>query len=153
MVGGEWVVSGRPNVMYSPGPGLWSLVLGPFGPDLGPDLDLTWDLDLDLSLTICFTLDLWSVIPPRGRGKWTGSFSIICHQTPTDNLHIYNVSSWFLLSRGSKFQFRKPLRQHQFLPSFFKRKMSDHQCIRSPWEVPTHFHAQELLLNSSSWVG
>ena len=36
----------------SPGPGLWSLVLGPFGPDLGPDLDLTWDLDLDLSLTI-----------------------------------------------------------------------------------------------------
>ena len=36
----------------SPGPGLWSLVLGPFGPDLGPDLELTWDLDLDLSLTI-----------------------------------------------------------------------------------------------------
>ena len=52
---GEWVsewVGGRPNLMYSPGPGLWSLVLGPFGPDLGPDLDLTWDLDLDLSLTI-----------------------------------------------------------------------------------------------------
>ena len=44
------VVSGRPNLVYSPGPGLWSLVLGPFGPDLGPDLDLTWDLDLDLSL-------------------------------------------------------------------------------------------------------
>ena len=37
--------------MYSPGPGLWSLVLGPFGPDLGPNLDLTWDLELDLSLT------------------------------------------------------------------------------------------------------
>ena len=36
----------------SPGPGLWSLVLGPYGPDLGADLDLTWDLDLDLSLTI-----------------------------------------------------------------------------------------------------
>ena len=36
----------------TPGPGLWSLVLGPSGPDLGPDLDLTWDLDLDLSLTI-----------------------------------------------------------------------------------------------------
>ena len=36
----------------SPGPGLWSLVLGPFGPELGPELDLTWDLDLDLSLTI-----------------------------------------------------------------------------------------------------
>ena len=46
------MVGGRPNLMYSPGPGLWSLVLGPFGPDLGPDLDLTWDLDLDLSLTI-----------------------------------------------------------------------------------------------------
>ena len=39
-------MGGRPNLVYSPGPGLWSLVLGPFGPDLGPDLDLTWDLDL-----------------------------------------------------------------------------------------------------------
>ena len=42
-------------------PGLWSLDLGPFRPDLGPDLDLTWDLDLDLSLTIdikkCITLE------------------------------------------------------------------------------------------------
>ena len=52
-----WVVvvvvsGGRPNLVYSPGPGLWSLVLGPFGPNLGLDLDLTWDLDLDLSLTI-----------------------------------------------------------------------------------------------------
>ena len=47
---------GRPNLVYSPGPGLWSLVLGPFGPDLGPDLDLTWDLDLDLSLTIIVQL-------------------------------------------------------------------------------------------------
>ena len=36
------------------GPGLCSLVLGPFGPDLGLDMDLTWDLDLDLSLTIYF---------------------------------------------------------------------------------------------------
>ena len=50
------VVSGRPNLVYSPGPGLWSLVLGPFGPDLGPDLALTWDLDLDLSLTIIIFL-------------------------------------------------------------------------------------------------
>ena len=50
--GGWWVVSGRPNLMYSPGPGLWSLVLGPFGPDLGSDLDLTWDLDLDLDLSL-----------------------------------------------------------------------------------------------------
>ena len=48
------MVSGRPNLMLSPGPGLWSLVLGPYRPDLGPDLDLTWDLDLDLSLTTCF---------------------------------------------------------------------------------------------------
>ena len=47
------VLSGRPNlVLVSLGPGLWSLVLGPSGPDLGPDLDLTWVLDLDLSLTI-----------------------------------------------------------------------------------------------------
>ena len=36
--GGEWWVGGdRPNLVYSPGPGLWSLVLGPLGPDL------TWD--------------------------------------------------------------------------------------------------------------
>ena len=35
---------GRPNLMYSPGPGL-----SPGTLDL---LDLTWDLDLDLSLTI-----------------------------------------------------------------------------------------------------
>ena len=41
------VGGGRPNLVLSTGPGLWSLVLGPFGPDLGPDLDL----DLDLSLT------------------------------------------------------------------------------------------------------
>ena len=47
--GGEWWWQTKFNV--SPGPGLWPLVLGPFGPDLGPDLDLTWDLDLDLSLT------------------------------------------------------------------------------------------------------
>ena len=47
------MVSGwQTKFSVSPGPGLWSLVLGPFGPDLGPDLDLTWDLDLDLSLTI-----------------------------------------------------------------------------------------------------
>ena len=45
-----WVGGDRPNLVYSPGPGLWSLVLGPFGPDLGPDLDLTWDLDLSLTI-------------------------------------------------------------------------------------------------------
>ena len=47
--GGEWWWQTKFNV--SPGPGLWPLVLGPFGPDLGPYLDLTRDLDLDLSLT------------------------------------------------------------------------------------------------------
>ena len=46
--GGEWWWQTKFNV--SPGPGLWSLVLGPFGPDLGPDLDLTWDLDLSLTI-------------------------------------------------------------------------------------------------------
>ena len=52
-MGGEWVVSGwQTKLSVSAGPGLWSLVLEPYGPDLGPDLDLTWDLDLDLSLTI-----------------------------------------------------------------------------------------------------
>ena len=43
--GGEW----QTKFNVCPGPGLWSLVLGPFGPDLGPDLDLTWDLDLSLT--------------------------------------------------------------------------------------------------------
>ena len=46
---GEWW---QTKFSVSPGPALWSLVLGPFGTDLGPELDLTWDLDLDLSLTI-----------------------------------------------------------------------------------------------------
>ena len=32
--GGGW----QTKFNVSPGPGLWSLVLGPFGPDLGPDL-------------------------------------------------------------------------------------------------------------------
>ena len=50
--GGEW----QTKFNVSPGPGLWSLVLGPFGPDLGPDLDLTLELDLDLSLTKEFKL-------------------------------------------------------------------------------------------------
>ena len=48
-VGGEWW---QTKFNVSPGPGLGSLVLGPFGPDLGPDLDLTWDLDLDLDLSL-----------------------------------------------------------------------------------------------------
>ena len=48
-----WVVGGdRPNLVYSPGPGLWALVLGPSGPDLGTDLDQTWDLDLSLTIKI-----------------------------------------------------------------------------------------------------
>ena len=53
--GGEW----QTKFNVSPGPGLGSLVLGPFGPDLGPDLDLTWDLDLDLSLTKEPTADVF----------------------------------------------------------------------------------------------
>ena len=55
VVSGEW----QTKFSVSPGPGLWSLVLGAFGPDLGPDLDLTWDLDL--SLTILY-------LAQRGRG-------------------------------------------------------------------------------------
>ena len=47
-MGGEW----QTKFCVSPGPGLWSLVLGPFGPYLGPDLDLTWDLDLSLTIII-----------------------------------------------------------------------------------------------------
>ena len=41
--GGGW----QTNFGVSPGPGLWSLVFGPSGPDLGPGPDLTWDLELD----------------------------------------------------------------------------------------------------------
>ena len=48
----------------SPGPGLWRLVLGPFGPDLGPDLDPTWDLDL--SLTKSFLVS----------SEWQSKFSV-----------------------------------------------------------------------------
>jgi len=48
--GGEWWWQTKFSV--SPGPGLGSLVLGPFGPDLGPDLDLTWDLDLSLTKNV-----------------------------------------------------------------------------------------------------
>ena len=40
-VSGEWW---QTKFNVSPGPGLWPLVLGPYGPDLGPDLDLNWDL-------------------------------------------------------------------------------------------------------------
>ena len=43
---GEW----QTKFNVSPDPGLWSLVLGPSGPDLGPDLGLTWDLDLSLTI-------------------------------------------------------------------------------------------------------
>ena len=50
---------GRPNLVLAQ---VWSLVLGPFGPDLGPDLDLTWDLDLSLT-TIYPQTDIW--IPPQ----------------------------------------------------------------------------------------
>ena len=34
--GGGW----QTKFNISPGPGLWSLVLGPFGPDLGPGPEL-----------------------------------------------------------------------------------------------------------------
>ena len=59
MVSGEWWWW-QTKFSVSPGPGLWSLVLGPFGPDLEPDLDLTFDLDLDLSLTISTIFQLLS---------------------------------------------------------------------------------------------
>ena len=49
MVRGEWWWW-QTKFNVSPGPGLWSLVLGPFGPDLGPDLDLIWDLSLTTTI-------------------------------------------------------------------------------------------------------
>ena len=45
-----------------------------------------------------------------------------------------------------------PLRTQKLPPSSFDRKMSDHQCIRPLRRVLIPLHAQELLLNSSSWV-
>ena len=51
--GGEWVGRWQTKFIVSPGPGLLSLVLGPFGPDLGPDLDVTLDLDLILTIYFC----------------------------------------------------------------------------------------------------
>ena len=54
---------------------------------------------------------------------------------------------------GSKVLIRKPLRQHQVPPSSCNRKMSDHQCAGSLERAQAPFHAQDLLLNSSSWVG
>ena len=48
------------------GGGLWSLVLGPYVPDLGPDLDLTWDLDLDLSLTTGIIIGTYIINETRG---------------------------------------------------------------------------------------
>ena len=44
VVSGGW----QTKFSVSPGPSFWSLVHGPFG----PDLVLNMDLDLDLSLTI-----------------------------------------------------------------------------------------------------
>ena len=74
---GEWW---QTKFNVSPGPGLWSLVLGPFGPDLGPDLDLTWDLDLDLSLTI-----------PKGKGRLGGG--VVAHKI-LETAHGHSSSLW-----------------------------------------------------------
>ena len=38
--GGWWVGEWQTKFNVSPGPGLWSLVLGPYGPDLGPGPEL-----------------------------------------------------------------------------------------------------------------
>ena len=47
-------------------PGLWSLVLGSFGPDLGLDLDLTWDLDLSLTIFNFENESVYSTPPLEG---------------------------------------------------------------------------------------
>ena len=90
----------------SPGPVLWSLVLGPFGPDLGPDLDLTWtwtwtwpgpelDLtwDLDLSLTIyeCVFSKLSISVP-----AWLQRGSIVSSTITSQYIHqnINVLLSW-----------------------------------------------------------
>ena len=53
----------RPNLVYSPGPGLWSLVLGHVGPDQGPNLGPGPELDnkaespfFELELQILFSV-------------------------------------------------------------------------------------------------
>ena len=95
--GGEWWWQTKFNV--SPGPGLWSLVLGPFGPDLGPDLDLTWTMFFFLKLDLywgtfwkkkifkaslrgqfpCPFLDL--TFRDSGLGLWTGTWPWACKFT------------------------------------------------------------------------
>ena len=63
------MVSGRPNLVYSPGPGLWSLVLGPFGPDLGPGPELD--------------------------NKYFLGFGIMCRETQTIKFSLCMDSSYF----------------------------------------------------------
>ena len=46
----------------SPGPGLWSLVLGPFGPDLGPELDKKFTSVLDVQLSFADNDSILNVI-------------------------------------------------------------------------------------------
>ena len=45
VVSGGCVGGWQTKFNVSPGPGLWALVLGPFGPDLGPDLGPGPELD------------------------------------------------------------------------------------------------------------
>ena len=51
MGGGEWWW--QTKFIVSPGPGLWSLVLAPFGPDLGPGPELD-NIRSSFFLQICY---------------------------------------------------------------------------------------------------
>ena len=54
-------------------------------------------------------LDLQSAIPPRGRGKCTGSFSLICLKIPTDNYisFVHLVTSPIRQHSPSKYECHK----------------------------------------------
>ena len=103
-ISGKFNVSLTPCVMPCPGPGLWSLVLGPFGPDLGPDLDLTWDLDLDLSLTIGFE----QILNHRSFRYCSVTYNVtkgMVHYKKSKNMMAISIKGWGVRSIPSCFYF------------------------------------------------
>ena len=64
---GGWVVSGRPYLMYSPGPGLCPLSLDlDLGPGLGPELDKNILITHIMKIIFIFGFNFNSVCPRVG---------------------------------------------------------------------------------------